>query len=75
MTRYRGNNLDRIYKASNNSIINVSKNVSKKRLKACLLKAGYDTEFEAEVTAAKRNMNSYKCPYCPHYHLTSRKKK
>lgn len=37
MTRCRGNNLDRIYKASNNSIINNSKNISKKRLKACLI--------------------------------------
>jgi hypothetical protein len=74
MSRYSGNNLDRIYKAANNSIINSQGKsaIHGKRMRGCLSKAGYDSQFEAEVTAAKRNLRAYKCLYCPHYHLTSR---
>lgn len=75
MSRHRGNNLDQIYKASNNSIIHSQgkDKIDEKRMRGCLSKAGYDTEFEATVTAAHRNLRSYKCVYCPHYHLTSQK--
>lgn len=71
--RYRGNNLDKIYKAANRSIINSNKEIDPRRLRACLEKAGYDTEFEAQVFAAKRDQDYYQCRYCPHYHLTTKK--
>lgn len=71
---YRGKNYDRIYKQANRSIIHSSKDSpDPKVLKACLSKVGYDTSFEADVAAAKRRMYTYKCSFCPHYHLTRRK--
>ncbi len=69
---YKGNNMDKIYKATNNVLLNSGLKHSKKKLRGCLSKVGYDTEFEAEVTSARRHMNYYKCNYCPHYHLTSK---
>ena len=72
MGKYKGKNPDLIYKAAINSIIHSlgHKNIDEKRMRGCLSKAGYDTEFEGQVMAAKRGMNVYKCLYCPHYHLT-----
>lgn len=42
-----------------------------KRVKMCISKAGYDTEFEAEINGAKRGQRPYKCLYCRHWHLTT----
>jgi len=65
---------DKIYKKLNNIIKSARKDIDQKELRGCLNKIGYDTEFEADVAAAKHGLRSYKCLYCPHYHLTSQKK-
>lgn len=66
-----------IYKKSNNAIINDLKQhgtpPSYGRMKGCLAKIGYDSEFEAQVMAAQHGLTEYKCNYCSHWHLTSQK--
>jgi hypothetical protein len=70
MPSHKSKNLDKMYKRTNNAIINSQKDIDPKRMRGCLSKVGYDTEFEAEVNGAKRRLYHYKCLYCPHYHLT-----
>lgn len=73
----KSSNPFKVYRRVNNNILHSAKKgeISAKRIKGCLGKVGFDTEFEAEVVGAKLRKRTYKCKYCPHYHHTSKKDK
>lgn len=59
-----------IYRRTNRQLLKYY-GKDKRRVKMCLSKIGYDTEFGASVASSKLNLDYYLCEYCPHYHLTS----
>jgi hypothetical protein len=77
---------NKIYRSGVNQSYNSSKEgqealKDQRRVRMCLSKVGYDTEFEAQVMAAHssarphaKKLRVYKCSYCNHYHLTSKER-
>lgn len=74
MTKKRPKRLDKLYEKTNKMVMQ-AKGIKQDDpiYRMCLSKIGYDTEFEAEIMAAKHDLRAYRCNHCPHWHLTSQK--